>query len=151
MHEQNENKVFGGIKNFSNGEEISNNTIIFDDPEFTSNSSSYDDIMQEISSSSSQHRYKLKSQPSFLSQSLHGSRRHLQKLAKNALAIVTELGKPTLFLTVTCNPKWPDITSRLLEGQTAFDRPDITVPLFHAKLSALINNLKYIKSILEKN
>jgi hypothetical protein len=45
-HKQNENTVFGGIKNFSNnaadmcGEEISNNTIIFDDPEFTSNSSS---------------------------------------------------------------------------------------------------------------
>ena len=106
--------------------------------------------MQEISSSSSQYRYKLKSQPSFLSQSFHGSRRHLQKLAKNALAIVTELGKPTLFLTVTCNPKWHDITSRLLEGQTAFDRPDITVPVFHAKLTALINNLKYQKYFREE-
>jgi hypothetical protein len=88
----------------------------------------------------------LKSQPSFSSQSFHGSRRHLQKLAKNALAIVTELGKPTLFLTVSCNnPKRPDITSRVLEGQTAFDRPDITVPVFHAKIAALINNLKYQK------
>jgi hypothetical protein len=54
-HKQNENTVFGGIKFFSNnaadmyGEEISNNTIIFDDPELTSNSSSHE-IMQKISS-----------------------------------------------------------------------------------------------------
>jgi hypothetical protein len=107
--------------------------------------------MQEaITNTTSNYRYKLKSVPSFLSQSFHGSRRNLQKLAKNALTIVTELGKPTLFLTVTCNPKWPEITSRLLEGQTAFDRPDITVPVFHAKLLALINNVKYRKYFREK-
>jgi hypothetical protein len=123
-HKHNENTVFGGMKNVANnaadvcGEEFTNNTMIFDDPELIATNS-----FHESSSSipiSSQNRYKLKSEPSFLSQSFHGSKRHLQKLAKNALAIVTELGKPTLFLTVTCNPKWPDITSRLLQGQTAF-------------------------------
>jgi hypothetical protein len=104
-----ESTVFGGIKNVSNniadmcGEDISNNTIIFDDPEFLTNSSN--DVIRDIPASSLRHRYRLKSEPSFLSQSFHGSRRNLQKLVKNALAIVTELGKPTLFLTVTCNPK----------------------------------------------
>ncbi len=150
-----ESTVFGGIKNVSNniadmcGEDISNNTIIFDDPEFLTNSSN--DVIRDIPASSLRHRYRLKSEPSFLSQSFHGSRRNLQKLVKNALAIVTELGKPTLFLTVTCNPKQSEITSRLLEGQSAFDRPDIiTVPIFHAKLKALINNLKYQKYFREE-
>jgi len=36
---------------------------------------------------------------SFLSQSFHGSRRHLRSLAINALTIVTELVKPTFFIT----------------------------------------------------
>jgi hypothetical protein len=41
----------------------------------------------------------------------------------NALTIVTEIGKPTLFITGTVNVNWPEIQSRLLKGQTAFDRP----------------------------
>jgi len=35
----------------------------------------------------------------FLSQSMHGSRRHLRSLAKNALALVSEYGRPSLFIT----------------------------------------------------
>jgi hypothetical protein len=61
----------------------------------------------------------------FLSSSLHGSPRHLRKLANEALCVVSELGVPTLFITATCNPKWDEIQSQLLQGQTAFDRPDI--------------------------
>ncbi len=38
----------------------------------------------------------------------------------------------------------------IVKGQTAFDRPDIIVPVFHAKLLALINNLKYRKYFREK-
>ena len=45
----------------------------------------------------------------FLSQSMHGSRRHLRSLAKNALALVSEYGRPSLFITLTCNPNWPEI------------------------------------------
>jgi hypothetical protein len=61
----------------------------------------------------------------FLSSSLHGSSRHLRKLANQTLTVVSEKGIPTLFITATCNPKWPEIKAKLLEGQTAFDRPDI--------------------------
>ena len=64
-------------------------------------------------------------QSTFLPSSFHGSPRHLKLLSNNALSIVSELGEPDLFITLTCNPKWPEITSRLLPGQTAFDRPDI--------------------------
>ena len=56
--------------------------------------------------------------------------------------IVTQLGDPTIFLTATCNPLWPEIVEMLLPGQTAFDRPDITVRIFHKKLKVLLNNLR---------
>ena len=45
-----------------------------------------------------------------------------KKIALNALTIVTEIGKPTLFITGTVNVNWPEIQSRLLKGQIAFDR-----------------------------
>jgi hypothetical protein len=79
---------------------------------------------------------------SFLSQSMHGSRRHLKKLAKNALAIVSEFGKPTLFITLTCNPHWPEIQEMLLPNQTAFDRTDIVCQVFKARLTALLQNIR---------
>ena len=54
---------------------------------------------------------------SFLSQSYHGSRRHLRKLSTNALTIVSEYGRPSLFITLTCNAVWPEIIEMLLTGQ----------------------------------
>jgi Helitron helicase-like domain at N-terminus len=62
---------------------------------------------------------------SFLGDSHHGSARHLSKLAMNALTIVSELGRPTFFLTLTCNHMWPEIQCRLFPGQSAFDREDV--------------------------
>jgi hypothetical protein len=34
-------------------------------------------------------------------------------------------GGPSVFITLTMNPKCVEVTDRLLSGQTAFDRPDI--------------------------
>src|SRR3546814_20681545 len=68
--------------------------------------------------------------------------RHLKKLAANSLALVSTKGKPTVFVTLTCNPRWPEIVRELLDGQTAFDRPDITCRVFPTKLQQL---LKYIR------
>ena len=62
---------------------------------------------------------------SFLGDGHHGSARHLSKLAMNALTIVSELGRPTFFLTLTCNHLWPEIQCRLFPGQSAFDREDV--------------------------
>ncbi len=67
---------------------------------------------------------------SYLPSSVHGSPHHMAALAKNALILVSEFGCPQVFLTLTCNPKWPEIMSQLLDGQTAFDRPEVTVAVF---------------------
>jgi putative lipoic acid-binding regulatory protein len=40
-------------------------------------------------------------------------------------AIVRKFGKPDLFVTVTCNPEWPEMAAALLESNTPADRPDI--------------------------
>jgi len=79
-----------------------------------------------------------KGEKTFLSQSMHGSRRHLRSLAKNALALVSEYGRPSLFITLTCNPYWPEIIEQLLPGQTAFDRGDIVCQVFYRKLQAVL-------------
>ena len=54
---------------------------------------------------------------SFLGQSFHGSRRHLRSLSTNALSIVSEYGRPSVFITLTCNAYWNEITEMLLDSQ----------------------------------
>lgn len=39
--------------------------------------------------------------------------RYYHKLHQNAMAIAREYGKPDIFLTFTCNPKWPEIDNAL--------------------------------------
>ncbi len=50
---------------------------------------------------------------SYLLSSVHGSPRQMTALAKNALVLVSEFGCPHVFITLTCNPKWPEIASQL--------------------------------------
>jgi hypothetical protein len=82
------------------------------------------------------------SNATYLAESFFGSPRHLKSLAINALAIVSELGPPTFFITVTTDTRWNEIQEVLLEGQTAFDRPDVVCQIFKARLQALLHNLK---------
>ncbi len=62
-------------------------------------------------------------------------------LAKNALTLVSEFSCPHVFLTLTCNPKWLEIVSQLLDGQTAFDRPDVTAAVFKSRLDQMMMNI----------
>src|SRR5919206_3287641 len=57
------------------------------------------------------------------------------------MSIVSHFGKPDLFITFTCNPKWPEITRELLPNQNAADRPDLTARVFHIKLQELLKDL----------
>ncbi|XP_040251425.1 uncharacterized protein [Aegilops tauschii subsp. strangulata] len=50
-----------------------------------------------------------------------GGDRDMKKRHMDAMAIVHTYGKPDIFLTMTCNPKWEEITNELLPGQTAQD------------------------------
>jgi hypothetical protein len=85
------------------------------------------------------------SSPNFLADSFTGGPRHLKALAKNALVVVSQMGPPSAFITLTCNAKDPAITCRLLPGQSAFDRPEIVVQVWRAQLGAFIHNLRHGK------
>ena len=76
-----------------------------------------------------------------LPSSFTGGPRQMYQLYQDAMAIVRHFGKPDLFITFTCNPKWPEITKELLPHQTAADRPDLTSRVFHIKLQELLKDL----------
>ena len=59
------------------------------------------------------------------------------------MAIVRKYGKPDLFITLTCNPNWPEIRSALRDGQIPADRPDIVVRAFYLKLKELMQMLTH--------
>jgi ATP-dependent DNA helicase PIF1 len=67
----------------------------------------------------------------------------------DAMSLVRKYGKLDIFLTMTCNPNWDEITQNLYPGQSAHDRPDLIVRVFRAKLEEL-NNLLFKKHILGK-
>jgi hypothetical protein len=54
------------------------------------------------------------------------------------MAIVRKFGKPDIFVTVTCNPEWPEMASALPESNTPADRTDIVAHVFKLKLDALV-------------
>ena len=54
-----------------------------------------------------------------------GGPRNMNQLYHDAMAIVRCRGDPDLFITVTCNPLWPEIQAAIEPGQTAEGRPDI--------------------------
>lgn len=78
---------------------------------------------------------------SILPSSFIGSPRHMHQMYQDAMAIVRRFGKPDLFITFTCNPKWPDIERNLLSGQTSTDRPDLVARVFHLKLKELLKDI----------
>lgn len=74
--------------------------------------------------------------------SFHGGPRFMHHLYQNSMAIVRHFGRPTLFITMTANPRWPEILRELLPGQDAVDRPDITSRVFNLKVRAIIDDIR---------
>jgi hypothetical protein len=57
------------------------------------------------------------------------------------MAIVHQYGKPNLFLTMTCNPKWEEIVSALKPDEIANDCLDLVTRVFVGKLQHLLDEL----------
>ncbi|XP_073300590.1 uncharacterized protein [Primulina huaijiensis] len=70
-----------------------------------------------------------------------GGPRDMRRRYLDAMALVRKFGKPNLFITMTCNPEWKEITDNLKEGQQPQDRPDLTSKVFRAKLQDLKNQI----------
>ncbi|KAK3759177.1 hypothetical protein RRG08_028137 [Elysia crispata] len=76
-----------------------------------------------------------------LPSTIYGSPRFYSEAFQDAMAIVRHLGKPDIFITFTCNPKWPEITAALNPGEKACDRPDLSCRIFKLKFYTLMDDL----------
>ncbi len=72
-----------------------------------------------------------------LPSSFLGSQAWTSDRVADALALCCFLSKLSLFITMTTNPKWPEIVSQLRAGQTASDIPIIVCRAFWNHLAAL--------------
>jgi PIF1-like helicase/Helitron helicase-like domain at N-terminus/Helicase len=70
-----------------------------------------------------------------------GSPRDMKQQCKDSMAIVRQYTKADLFITMTTNPRWPEIEKELLAGQTASDRPDVVARVFNDKLKEVIDDI----------
>lgn len=63
----------------------------------------------------------------------------------DAMALCRKYGPPDLFITFTCNSKWPEIERALQNkhGKKTEDRPDVVARIFKIKHDDLI---EYVKS-----
>jgi hypothetical protein len=77
-----------------------------------------------------------------LPSSFGGSPRHMAALYQDAMAVVRYFGKPDLFITMTCNPNWPEIKDNLFKGQITSDRPDLVSRVFELKLQELMSDIR---------
>ncbi|XP_021971485.1 uncharacterized protein LOC110866652 [Helianthus annuus] len=78
-----------------------------------------------------------------LPSSFTGGARFMQQKYLDAMALCKSFGYPDFFITITCNPKWPEV-KRFLKDSTikAEDRPDILCRLFKIKLDSILKDLK---------
>lgn len=67
-----------------------------------------------------------------------GSPRNMAQNYQDAMAIVRKYGKPDLFITMTCNPRWREIEENLRPGQQPCDAPDIVARVFELKKNYLV-------------
>ncbi|XP_022030268.2 uncharacterized protein LOC110931169 [Helianthus annuus] len=77
--------------------------------------------------------------------SLTGGPRYMLQQYQDAMAICRWAGAPDLFITMTCNPRWPEIERHISDttpGQTTSDRPDILARVFKIRLDELIKDIK---------
>ena len=85
--------------------------------------------------------HSLRTGVKILSRSFVGSPRWYHMHFLDAMAICRESGKPEFFVTMTTNPRWPEITSQLREGQVPEDRPEVVARVFRQKLDVLLDHL----------
>ncbi|XP_071714847.1 uncharacterized protein [Rutidosis leptorrhynchoides] len=78
-----------------------------------------------------------------LPSSFTGGARYMYANYMDAMAIVRSFGPPDLFITLTSNPKWPEVLRVLAPlNLNPEDRPDIVTRVFKMKLYSLYDQIK---------
>lgn len=73
----------------------------------------------------------------FIPVNFTGGPRDMRRRYMDAIALVQNFGKPDLFITMTCNPSWPEIKDHLSLTDKAQNRPDLISRVFRAKIEEL--------------
>ncbi|XP_044598675.1 uncharacterized protein LOC123274930, partial [Cotesia glomerata] len=76
-----------------------------------------------------------------LPSSFTGGPRYMHERTQDAMTYVRHFGRPDLFITFTCNPKWKEIEELLVQGQKSHDRHDLIARIFHVKIKHMMNLL----------
>ncbi|XP_042233760.1 uncharacterized protein LOC121873947 [Homarus americanus] len=71
-----------------------------------------------------------------------GGPRYLHEKRSDAMAFVRHYGRADYFITMTCNPRWPEIVDNLAPGQESHDRPDIVARVFRLKVKKFMEHMK---------
>ena len=78
-------------------------------------------------------------QLTILPSSFTGGMRYMHERTQDAMTYVRCHGRPDLFITFTCNPKWPEIDTQLMPGQKSQDRHDLLARVFRRKVVILMD------------
>lgn len=73
----------------------------------------------------------------------------MKQCLQDSLALARYYRRIDLFITVTCNPNWQEITRELFPGQTPADRPDLCARVFRMKVKVIIDEI-YKNGIFRK-
>ncbi|XP_042962415.1 uncharacterized protein LOC122296677 [Carya illinoinensis] len=76
-----------------------------------------------------------------LPSSFIGGPRDMQKRYMEAMTLVQRYGKPDIFLTITCNPNWKEISTESKPHEETQNRPDLIARIFRTKLEELKHQL----------
>jgi len=76
-----------------------------------------------------------------LPSSFVGGSRYMHQQFLDSIGLYQRFGHPHLFITMTCNPNWPEIQDNLKMGETALDQPDLVSRVFNLKKRQLIRDL----------
>ena len=76
--------------------------------------------------------------PVVLPSSFVGSPRFYYQLYLDAMALPLRYHKPDLFITITCNPLWPEITAALPTGSHWRFHPDVVGRVFMLKFESIL-------------
>ena len=84
--------------------------------------------------------------PVVLPSTFTGGPRYMKQNYMDAMALCRWYGCPDLFITVTCNPNWPEINRFMREHNLpSSDRPDVLTRVFKMKLDQLMKDLKEMR------
>lgn len=79
--------------------------------------------------------------PMVLPSSFVGSPRYYHQLYLDAMALPHRFHKPDLFITITCNPCWPEIARAIPVGSHWRFHPDIVARVFMLKFQAMLQEI----------